>query len=275
MLGNMVPRFSGKKKHQTEGVITSGRDTMDAILHDKVALVTGAAGPMGTAVVKQFVSQGCTVAMLDINREGLQKNAEEFGPKAIPFVADIKEIKQVQAVYGDIEQRLGGVDILVNNAGILSNNKVLETSAEEWNNVMSINLDGAFYLSQQVIPHMKAKGWGRIINTCSLAAKTGGITAGTAYTTSKGALTSFTFSLARELAGEGITVNGISPAYVKTPMITEQLNESQRQELLEQIPVGRFCETEEFAHVVSFLAHPLSGFITGEVVDINGGLLFD
>lgn len=242
---------------------------------NKVALVSGAAGPMGAAVVKKLISQGCTVAMVDISSEGLEQKVTEMGDQAHPFVVDIKEFDQVEATCAEVARKLGGVDILVNNAGILSNNKVIETSAEEWKNVMSINLDGAFYLSQQVIPYMKSKGWGRIINTCSLAAKTGGITAGTAYTTSKGALTSFTFSLARELAGDGITVNGISPAYVKTPMITEQLSEEQRQELLQQIPVGRFCETEEFAHVVSFLAHPLSGFITGEIVDINGGLLFD
>ena len=122
---------------------------------------------------------------------------------------------------------------------------------------------------------MRKRKWGRIVNTCSLAGKTGGLTAGTAYSTSKGALAALTFSLAREVAGDGVPANGIAPAYVKTPMVTEQLTEAERQDLLKQIPVGRFCEPEEFAHTVSFLTHPLAGFITGEIVDLNGGLLFD
>jgi 3-oxoacyl-[acyl-carrier protein] reductase len=140
---------------------------------------------------------------------------------------------------------------------------------------MGANLDGAFYWSQAVIPHMKAQRWGRIINTCSLASKSGGLTAGTVYTTSKGALVALTFSIARETAVYGITCNGIAPAYVKTPMVMEQLTEEKRQELLKQIPVGRFCEPEEFAHVVRFLVSPLAGFITGEIIDQNGGLHFD
>lgn len=172
-------------------------------------------------------------------------------------------------------QGIGQVDVLVNNAGILSNDKAEATTPDEWHKVLAANLDGAFYLAREVMPGMKARRWGRIVNVCSLAAKTGGLTAGTAYATSKGALTSLTFSLARELASFGVTVNGISPAYVRTPMVTEQLTEAQRQALIRQIPVGRFCEPEEFAHVVRFLVSPLAGFITGEIVDLNGGLVMD
>ena len=116
---------------------------------------------------------------------------------------------------------------------------------------------------------------GAVAPLLMLAMKSGGLTAGTAYTTSKGAVAALTFSLARESASFGVTVNAISPAYVKTPMVTEQLTETQRQALLAQIPVGRFCEPEEFAHCVALLVSPLSGFITGEILDLNGGLHFD
>ena len=122
---------------------------------------------------------------------------------------------------------------------------------------------------------MKERKWGRIINVCSFAAKSGGITAGTAYSVSKSAMIGLTFSLAAETTATGITVNGIAPAYVKTPMVTEQLSEEERQAVIAKIPVGRYCEPEEFAHVVRFLASPLSGFITGEIIDQNGGLQFD
>jgi 3-oxoacyl-[acyl-carrier protein] reductase len=226
-------------------------------LKGKTAVVTGAAGTMGRAVVSFLKEDGLNVVGLDLKGDCVH--------------CDITDPVQVKKAIKEI----GPVDVLVNNAGILSNNKSEATTPEEWRKVLATNLDGAFYLAREVIPGMKARRWGRIVNTCSLAAKTGGLTAGTAYAVSKGALTSLTFSLARELAPFGVTVNGISPAYVKTPMVTEQLTEAQRQALIAQIPVGRFCEPEEFAHVVRFLVSPLAGFITGEIVDLNGGLVMD
>jgi 3-oxoacyl-[acyl-carrier protein] reductase len=244
-------------------------------LEGRVALVTGAAGTMGLAATRFLLEDGCRVAMVDVDGDRNATLADELGPGASPFSFDISDPDAARDGHARIVRALGPVDILLNNAGILSNNKAEATAIQEWRRVLGANLDGAFYLAQCVMPSMKARRFGRIINTCSLAAKTGGLTAGTAYSVSKGALTSLTFSLARELAPHGVTANGISPAYVKTPMITEQLTEEQRRKILKDIPVGRFCEPEEFAHVVRFLASPLAGFITGEIVDLNGGLLMD
>jgi 3-oxoacyl-[acyl-carrier protein] reductase len=228
-------------------------------LKGRTAVVTGAAGTMGRAVAAALAVDGLKVIGVDVK------------PHKGGIVCDISDPQAVARAVRSI----GRVDVLVNNAGILSNNKSEATTPEEWRRVLAANLDGAFYLSRAVIPGMKQRRWGRIVNTCSLAAKTGGLTAGTAYSTSKGALTSLTFSLARELAPYGVTVNGISPAYVRTPMVTRQLTAAQRKAVLAQIPVGRFCEPEEFAHVVRFLVHPLAGFITGEIVDLNGGVIMD
>jgi 3-oxoacyl-[acyl-carrier protein] reductase len=239
----------------------------------RIALVTGAAGPMGLATAKTLMADGHRVAMADLNREKIERLAQESGGYAVPL--DVADREAAHAACARIEKDLGPIDILVNNAGILSNNKSAETTPDEWRKVLAVNLDGAFWLAQRLLPGMKARRWGRIVNTCSFAMKSGGLTAGTAYTVSKAALQGLTFSLAREAVSFGITVNGIAPAHVNTPMVTEQLTEAQRQALLKQIPVGRFCEPEEFAHCVRFFVSPLSGFITGEILDLNGGLQFD
>jgi 3-oxoacyl-[acyl-carrier protein] reductase len=243
-------------------------------LAGRVALVTGAAGPMGLATARALAQAGCAVAMVDRAGERLEQ-AVAACERGTGFAADLTALEALPGLVVDVQRTLGKVDILVNNAGVLSNAKSQATDETEWRRVLSVNLDAAFFIARAVIPSMTAKGWGRIINTSSLAAKTGGLTAGTAYSVSKGALSALTFSLARELAAAGITVNGIAPAYVRTPMVTEQLSEDQRRALLAMIPVGRFCEPEEFAHAVRFLASPLAGFITGEIIDINGGLLMD
>ena len=244
-------------------------------LKGKLALVTGAAGVVGEAVTRAFIEDGLRVAMVDLDLDRLNTLASEFGDDAIPLMLDVSNPEQIAETCAGLRQDHGEVEVLVNNAGLLSNNKAVETTTDEWRKLMSVNLDGSFYLSRECLPGMRAKNWGRIINVCSLAMKTGGLTAGTAYTTSKGGMGALTFSLARECAADGITVNGIAPAYIKTPMVTEQLSEQQRQQLLRDIPVGRFCEADEIGHVVRFLTSPLAGFITGEIIDINGGLHLD
>jgi 3-oxoacyl-[acyl-carrier protein] reductase len=225
--------------------------------------------------VRAMLEDGAQVALVDVDAMRLDGMIRFLRGATLAVPCDISEAGAVRQAHQQIDKVLGPVDLLVNNAGILSNNKAEATPDDEWRRVLAVNLDGAFYWSRAVLPSMKKRGWGRIINVGSLASKTGGLTAGTAYATSKGAIASLTFSLARETAAHGITVNAIAPAYVKTPMITEQLNEQQRRQLLAQIPVGRFCEPEEFAHAVRFLASPLAGFITGEVLDVNGGLHMD
>jgi len=249
--------------------------TSPGSLENRLALVTGAAGPTGAAIAHALADAGAKVILADMNADRLDELCAARADAFTPLVVDVSDPETVQAAWEHMREHHGPVSVLVNNAGILSNNKSEATQPDEWRKVLAVNLDGPFYLSRLCLPDMKAAGWGRIINMCSLAMKTGGLTAGTAYTASKGALGALTFSLARESAPHGITVNGIAPAYIKTPMVTEQLTEAQRQELLKAIPVGRFCEPEEVGYLVAYLASPMAGFITGEIVDINGGLHLD
>jgi 3-oxoacyl-[acyl-carrier protein] reductase len=240
-------------------------------LAGKTAAVTGASGAIGSAIARALNEVGAHVVAIDI--------VDPVSPKADAKVTslrlDLTDAGAIAAASSELIETFGSVDILVNNAGILSNNKIHDTSLEEWRRVSGIHFEAAFLLIRAFLPGMRAKRWGRIINMSSYAAKCGGLTAGTAYSVSKSALIGLTFATARETAHEGITSNAIAPAYVMSPMVSEQLTDEQRRTQLAQIPVGRFCTPEEVAHAVSFLASPLAGFITGEVIDMNGGLQFD
>lgn len=241
----------------------------------KVALVTGGTGGIGTAVCRYLAHDGHHVVVVDLNQEKCDALAKSLPTESMGLSMNITDAEAVAEGVKKIVSTFGTVNVLVNVAGILSNNKLTETSPAEWAKVMSVNVTGTFLTTQAVIPHMAKGKWGRIVNLSSWAWKSGGLTAGTVYTTSKGAVTSFTFSVARQFGSAGITCNGIAPCYVMSPMVSKQLSEAQRKELLQKIPMGRFCEPEEVAHCVRFLVHDMSGFINGEILDVNAGLQMD
>jgi len=241
-------------------------------LNGKTAVVTGAAGTLGFAAVRVLLEDHAQVALVDVDAMRMDSMIRFLRGNGVAVPCDVSDAGAVKEDCRRVEKLLGPVDILVNAASIGSAEKAESTADLEWRRVLAVNLDGAFHWSREVIPAMKKRAWGRIVNVTSLAAKTGGADTGTADATSKGALAALTRTLAREVAAHGITVNGIAPAYVKTPALTEQMTEAQRRHILAQIPVGRFCEPEEFAHAVRYLASPLAGFVTGEILDVNGGL---
>lgn len=251
-----------------------GSATAAGPLEGRVAVVTGAGGAIGGAVARALAGAGARLVLMDVAAAPLRALAAAIGDGARDIVVDLGEPDAVRDATAAVT-RFGGADILVNNAGILSNNKIAGTDLAEWRRVQAINLDAAFLLTQALLPAMRARRWGRIVNIASYAAKCGGLTAGTAYTVSKAGMIGLTFSTAREVAGEGVTANAIAPAYVMSPMVSAQLTAAQRDSLLAEIPVRRFCQPEDVAHAVMFLASPLAASITGEVIDINGGLQFD
>jgi 3-oxoacyl-[acyl-carrier protein] reductase len=245
-------------------------------LAGKTAVVTGAAGNMGLAVVRALLEEGAQVALVDLDALRLDSLIRFLRGNTVAVSCDVGEPGAVRQSHQQVEKVFGPVDILVNAASQSTGERVEATSDDEWRRLMAANLDGAFYWSRAVIPAMKKRGWGRIVNIASLAGKTGGAEgAGTAYAASKGALAALTFALARETAPHGITVNAVAPAFVKTSGAGDEMNDAQRRQLLAQIPVGRFCEPEELGHAIRFFVSPLAGFVTGEVLDLNGGLHMD
>lgn len=243
----------------------------DRALRGKHAVVTGAAGCIGRAAAIRLAEMGATLTLLDIEEAGLAFVDELASSDHKTVALDLENKEEVGSYCAD-QLSITGADILVNCAGILNSEKCLNTGWAQWREVMAINVDSILLLSQAVLPSMKKNGWGRLINLGSLAAKTGGITAGTAYSTSKAAVEGLTRSIAREFAPFGITANVIAPAYVMSPMVSEQLSDQERSAVLSKIPVGRFCAPEEVAHAVAFLADEKAGFITGEVISVTGGL---
>ena len=233
----------------------------------KVVLVTGASRGIGQAAAFALAEAGADIAVSYRHREAQAletvRGIERLGRRAIPVRADVSLGTEVADMVAVIEADLGQVDILVNNAGIVSAKPLPEISETDWDEMLAVNLKSAFLVIQRVLPGMRARRWGRIINLSSVAAQTGGVT-GPHYAASKAGLLGLTHSYARQLVKEGITVNAIAPALIETEMVTGNLNVTPM-----MIPVGRFGTPDEVAAVVVLLAR--DGYITGQTINVNGG----
>jgi 3-oxoacyl-[acyl-carrier protein] reductase len=210
------------------------------------------------------------VALLDDTMAAI----EATGSEGAAFHMDVTDRVQIDQVVNAVCDRFGQIDILVNNAGIYEILSFEEVTEEQWDRVLAVNLKGVFLCSQAVVGRMKNQRGGRIINMSSSAGKTGGVLCGVHYAVSKAGIIALTKSLAREVGPYGITVNAIAPGRIATPMIaaaSEEENEAMRQ----QTPLRRLGTPEDVARAVVFLASDAAGFITGEVLDVNGGLLMD
>ena len=242
-------------------------------LQGRIALVTGASQGIGRACALELAKAGATVALAARNEVKLAEVAAEIeaaGGKAAAFALDVASGESISAGAKAILERFGKVEILVNNAGITRDGLMLRMRRPDWEDVLGTNLTGAFLLTQAVLSPMLRNRWGRIINITSVVGRTG--QAGQVnYAASKAGLIGMTRSMAREVASRGITVNAVAPGYIETPM-TAVLDEKQREGMMAQIPLGRPGTDMDIAQAVAFLASDGASYITGHVLDVNGGM---
>lgn len=246
-------------------------------LKKMTAIITGAGGGMGQAFATSLASKGVSVAICDINSDQLLATEEKLSrenTKIISKVMDVSIEKDVIAFIDDIKSTTGSIEILINNAGIHPLNNTQSITASEWDRVLAVNVRSCFLLCREVLPNMKKKRFGRIINIASEAGKGGGTIAAPHYAASKGAILAFTRNLAREVGSFGITVNAIAPGRINTPM-SQSVTDEENQIFIERSSVKRLGNTLDIANAVNFLVSPDSSFITGETLNVNGGTLMD
>ena len=236
-------------------------------LQNRVALVTGASRGIGRAIAIALAEAGANIAVnyreKKVSAEEVREEINKLGRSAIALQADVSLATEVERLVSSTERELGPVDILVNNAGIAQVKPFHELTEADWDEIQRVNLKSAFLLTQRVLPGMRQRHWGRIINLSSVAAQTGGVI-GPHYAASKAGLIGLTHSYASLLAKEGITVNAIAPALIETDMVTSNPNASQA-----RLPVGFFGAPEELGRAAVLLAE--SDFITGQTISVNGG----
>jgi len=246
-------------------------------LRDRVAVVTGAGRGIGRAIALVLAREGAKVCLVDIDEERLEAIQAEIagtGREAFTLLCDITKMSQVMERMGWIKETVGRVDILVNNAGIIRRGTIETVTEEDWDRVIEVNLKGTFNCCKAVVEMMKKQGYGKIVNVSSIAGKLGDITSAPGYGPSKAGVDALTKTLARQLAQYGVNVNGVSPHAIETEM-SAQWPEQRRKEIIASIPLGRLGRPEDVAEAVLFLASDDASFITGEILDVNGGALMD
>lgn len=241
--------------------------TLMSALDHRIALVTGASRGIGKSIALALAKAGCHVAVNYRQQAGaageVRSEIEKLGKRVIAIQADVSVPADVERLVCETERQLGEIEILVNNAGIAQTKPIAEITLEDWERILRVNLTSAFLVTQRVLPGMRKRRWGRIINLSSVAAQTGGVI-GPHYATSKAGLIGLTHSYAALLAKEGITANAIAPALLETDMVTNNLNASP-----DRIPLGYFGHPDEAGRAAVLLAE--SDYITGQTINLNGG----
>lgn len=238
------------------------------------AVITGSSRGIGRTTAEEFAKRGVNIVIVDIDEERAKQSAEEiksqFGVETLGLKADVSNAEDVKTLFEEAFKKFGKIEILVNNAGITKDNLLIRMKDEEWDAVLNINLKGAFLCSREAIKGMSKIKYGRIINIASVVAFTGN-PGQVNYSASKAGLIGLTKTLAKEYASRGITVNAVAPGFIQTAM-TEKLPEKVKEEMLRTIPLQRFGTTMDVANAIIFLALPESGYITGQVIHVNGGM---
>lgn len=246
------------------------------LLQEKVAVISGAASPrgIGLATARLFAQHGARVAILDIDEAGARRAAAELGSEHRGFGCDVADRASCQRAADQALAAFGQVDILINNAGISQPLKLMEIDPPNWDRVMAVNLDGVLYLSQAFVPHMRERRHGSIACMSSVSAQRGGgIFGGPHYSAAKAGVLGLTKAMARELGPDGIRVNCVTPGLIQTDITGGKLTDAMRKDIIKGIPLGRLGDAVDVARIYLFLASDLSGYVTGAVIDVNGGML--
>jgi NAD(P)-dependent dehydrogenase (short-subunit alcohol dehydrogenase family) len=239
-------------------------------LTGQTAIVTGAASGIGEAIARRLSSAGAKVAIADIDSKGAADTAQDIGNGAFAIALDITKPDSVTEAVNQVLNLTQSIEIVVNNAGLAGKAApIWEQTDEDWHKVLALNVTGPFYLCRAVIPHMRTRGYGRIVNIASIAGKEGNPNM-VAYSASKAAIIGLTKSIAKEVATEGICVNAVSPAVIRTKIL-DQLTPEQVDYMVQRIPMKRTGSADEVAAVVHFLASRDCSFVTGQCYDVSGG----